>query len=189
MGLFTRLFGKVPRIAVLEVFAELPDSILTVSQVRKYAGVSKRESYLILRKLASDGLVAKVTKRDEDESYKLNQNDLRARLLVDLIPLINLGELESQIKHDMRLPDTEVLKGGFLQQPQVKERPIRVSIFPPPLGLALGTSTVRNSSPPKNPRGRWAPFEEIDSISNTYTGGELWEQKMKFSTAPQVASA
>lgn len=189
MGLFTRLFGNTPRIAVLEVFAELPDSILTVSQLRKYAGVSKRESYLILRKLASDGLVTKVSKKKESESYKLNPNDLRARSLVDLISLINLGELESQMKYDMGQPDKEILKGGFLQQSQFKERTIRVSISLAPLGLVSGTSVIVNPSFSRENRAERAFIEKQESKSIVHKGGELWEQRKKFSPAPQVASA
>ena len=50
MGAFSDIFGKVPKVLILEMFAENPNDELTVKDIIDQTGVSKRGTYLILKK-------------------------------------------------------------------------------------------------------------------------------------------
>ncbi len=104
MGAFSDIFGKVPKVLILEMFAENPDDELTVKDVIDQTGVSKRGAYLIIKKFKDTGLLTKIPGRPE--KYMLNHNDLRALTLIKAEPLLIMGKLEYEIKMDDNIPLT-----------------------------------------------------------------------------------
>ncbi len=186
MGLLSRLFGKTPRISVLEVLAEKPESLFSVSQIRKYSEISKRESYLVLRRLASEGLVIRTNKNSENESYKLNTNDLRSSVLVELLPLVNIGELEAQMKLERGLPHSELLPESIMNHKVWRAKPIElhISIYP----TVNAASTIIRQLMEQNQKS--TTLSEWSVVSrNISEGGESWKAKKQPITASPVASA
>lgn len=189
MGLLSRLFGKTPRISVLEVLAEKPNHPFTVAQIRDYSRISKRESYLILRRLASEGLVVKTNDLDQNESYRLNSNDLRSKILVELLPLINLGELESQIKFEKQIPDSELLPESILSKQLISPRVTRIFVSlgssVPATGLLYGRNQIMESIVAQRGISGENPF----NFRASSEGGEAWSREKIVSVAQHAASA
>lgn len=104
MGAFSDIFGKVPKVLILEMFAENPNDELTVKDIIDQTGVSKRGTYLILKKFKEVGLLTKISGRPQ--KYMLNRNDLRALTLIRAEPLLIMGKLEYEIKLDDNIPLT-----------------------------------------------------------------------------------
>jgi sugar-specific transcriptional regulator TrmB len=101
MGAFTDIFGKVPRVAILEILAENSDEELTVKDIIDETEVSKREAYSIIRDFIKIGLVLESGKRPK--RYGLNKNDVRAQTLIKAEPLLIMGKLEFELKLDDKL--------------------------------------------------------------------------------------
>lgn len=191
MGLFTKLFGKSPRISVLEVFATYPRRKLSVAETRIESGISKRESYLLLRMLEREGLIVKTSKKGDIESYKLNDNDLRSRMLSWLIPIINLGELEAQMKFQDGIPNSELLPESFLNpfNPTVIARPqphLILSSYP----KIKEEVKFREAAFPRSItiNNRSVPNLQIVTISKP-RGGTEWKRVITSSVASPAASA
>ena len=89
MGAFTDIFGKVPRVAILEILAENSDDELTIREIIDETEVSKRGVYLIIRDFIKNGLVLESGKRPK--KYRLNKNDLRALTLIKAIRMNTLS--------------------------------------------------------------------------------------------------
>ena len=102
MGAFSEIFGKVPRVLILEMFSEEPDDELTVKDIIEQTGISKRGAYLIIRKFLNEGLLVESGIRPK--KYMLNYNDLRARTLINAEPLLIMGKLEYELKVDKNIP-------------------------------------------------------------------------------------
>ncbi len=102
MGAFSEIFGKVPKVLILEMFSEEPDEELTVRDVIDQTGISKRGAYLIIKKFVNEGLLVESGTRPK--KYMLNYNDLRARTLINAEPLLIMGKLEYELKVDENIP-------------------------------------------------------------------------------------
>lgn len=102
MGAFSEIFGKVPRVLILEMFSEEPDEELTVKDIIDQTGISKRGAYLIIKKFVNEGLL--VESGNRPKKYMLNYNDLRARTLINAEPLLIMGKLEYELKVDENIP-------------------------------------------------------------------------------------
>ena len=105
MGAFSDIFGKVPRVAILEILAENSDDELTIREIIDETEVSKRGVYLIIRDFIKNGLVLESGKRPK--KYRLNKNDLRALTLIKAEPLLIMGKLEYELKLDDNIPINE----------------------------------------------------------------------------------
>lgn len=115
MGAFTNLFKigerQIPRVAILEAFAENPDDSLSASDIIRITGVSRRAVYLILNDLVEDGLLVlddKPGNRGAKQFY-LNPNDARASNLALIESILNVGSIESRIKEDANIPQSDAL--------------------------------------------------------------------------------
>jgi len=105
MGAFSDIFGNVPKVLILETLAENSDDDLTIRDIIEETGVSKREVYLIMRKLVKEGLVLESGGRPK--KYKLNTMDLRAITLIRAEPLLIMGKLEYELKIDDNIHKNE----------------------------------------------------------------------------------
>lgn len=120
MGAFTNLFKignrKIPRILILEAFAENPDDILSAPDIIKMTGVSRRAVYMIINDLANDGILVKVPKEKgkRTQYYGLNPNDARAANLSLIERLLSLGSIESRVKEDQGMPQSAILPNSIL---------------------------------------------------------------------------
>ncbi len=98
MGAFSDIFGKVPKVLLLEMFAENSDDYLTASDIIEETRISKRAVYLLLEKYVNEGLLIKLN--GKPKKYKLNKNDLRAIALKNIEPALVMGKLEYELKLD-----------------------------------------------------------------------------------------
>ena len=128
MGAFNDLFAprgrRIPQISVLETMAEYANQPLTAREVIEMSGVSRRGAYLILQRYIDDGILLRFPAEPGKKGvrYGLNPNDVRARTLKMLEPLLIIGALESEIKRDEGLPQTEMLGISILNQTSKVER-------------------------------------------------------------------
>lgn len=129
MGAFTNLFKignrKIPRISILEAFAENPDDALSAPDVIKMTGVSRRAVYMIINDLANDGILIKVPKErgQRTQYFGLNPNDARAANLSLIERLLNLGSVESRIKEDQGMPHSVMFPNSVLNVGLSEESP------------------------------------------------------------------
>lgn len=120
VGAFTNLFKignrKIPRISILEAFAENPDDTLSAPDIIKITGVSRRAVYMIISDLANDGILVKVPKErgQRTQYYCLNPNDARAANLSLIERLLSLGSIESRVKEDQGMPQSVILPNSIL---------------------------------------------------------------------------
>lgn len=115
MGAFSGLFGNNARVRVVEAFAENHDEALSARDIIDIAEVSRREAYLVLRKLAREGIIVPASVgRSKVRFYKLNPADIRGRMLHPLEELFTLGALESEMKRSDGIEQSMQLPGGFL---------------------------------------------------------------------------
>jgi hypothetical protein len=98
MGAFSDIFGKVPKVLILEMFAENPNDELTIRDIIDQTEVSKRGAYLIVKKFEKTGILIELP--GKPKKYILNHNDLRAKTLINAEPLLILGKLEYELKLD-----------------------------------------------------------------------------------------
>lgn len=122
MGAFSDIFGKVPKVKVLETFAENPNDALSAPEVSRATGVTKKAVYMIVRKYVSDGILTKENK-DGVEVYRLNKNDLRAYTLIKIEPLMIIGKLEFGLKSDENILQSDMYPDSYLKSlfsPQIK---------------------------------------------------------------------
>ncbi len=112
MGAFSDIFGKVPKVLILETLAENSDDELAIRDIIDETGVSKRGVYLIIRNFMKEGLVLESGKRPK--KYKLNKKDLRAITLIRTEPLLIMGKLEYELKLDKNIPLNEVYPESYL---------------------------------------------------------------------------
>lgn len=108
MGAFSDIFGDVPKVLVLEMFAENPNDELSVRDIIDQTKVSKRGVYLIVRKFKKSGLLIELPVKPR--KYMLNFNDLRVRTLVKAEPLLIMGKLEYELKMDNNIYPSEIFK-------------------------------------------------------------------------------
>lgn len=101
MGAFSDIFGKVPKVLLLEMFAENPDDELTASDVIYQTEISKRAVYYLLQKYVDEGLIISIKGRPN--KFRLNYNDLRALALKQMEPVMIMGKLEAELKIDQNI--------------------------------------------------------------------------------------
>ncbi len=101
MGAYSDIFGNVPKVLLLEMFAENPEDELTASDIIEETGISKRETYLLLEKFVKEGLI--VVKNGRPKRYQLNRNDLRANVLENAESLLIMGKIEAELKIDKHI--------------------------------------------------------------------------------------
>ncbi len=101
MGAFSDIFGKVPGVLLMEMFTENADDELTANDIIEQTGISKRETYLLLKKFVKEGLI--VVKNIRPKRYKLNKNDLRSSVLENAESLLIIGKIEAELKIDDRI--------------------------------------------------------------------------------------
>jgi DNA-binding transcriptional ArsR family regulator len=104
MGSLVSLFGKSPRVAILEAFAEDPDLEFSAPEIARETEVSRRGVYMHLRKLLREGVIVPSRKVGKGWYYRLNENDRRAKILPFLDSVVTLGRIESAIKADEGIP-------------------------------------------------------------------------------------
>jgi len=100
MGSLVDLFGKSPRVAILEAFAEDPDIEFSAPEIARETGVSRRGVYIHLRKLLREGVLIPSQKVGKGWYYRLNRNDRRGEILPLLDSVVTLGRIERSIKVD-----------------------------------------------------------------------------------------
>lgn len=110
-GGFTKLFGHVPKVAIIEAFSQNFDFELTATEIREISGISKRATYLIISNLVKDGLL--LEKKNRPKLFSLNMNDIRAKTLAIVEPMLELGNLESLMKDEIGLPQSSILPEGI----------------------------------------------------------------------------
>lgn len=109
MGTFTSLLGKSPRVAILEVFAANPEEHFSVPEIVRESGISKRGTYIHVRKLEDEGIIKKSRKEGKCWYYTINENDRRGEILPFLESFLTLGRIEREIKRDEGIPPGEPL--------------------------------------------------------------------------------
>ncbi len=107
MGAFADFFGTSPRVWVVEAFAENPDDELSVPEIVRITGVSKRAAYMHVRKLVDEGILVESSKRGKCNYYRFNEMDTRGQALTFLERALVLGGLERQIRLDEGIPFKE----------------------------------------------------------------------------------
>ncbi len=118
MGAFSEIFGKVPKVLILETLTENSDDELTIREIIDETNVSKRGTYLIIEKLVKEGLV--IENGTRPKKYTLNKNDLRALTLIGAEPLLIQGKLEYELKVDDNIPLTELYKDPYIDNNSIK---------------------------------------------------------------------
>ena len=120
MGAFSNLFAtgdrKIPRIAVIEIFAEHPDTPLTAPEVERMSEVSRRAVYMIIKDFVEEGILVQMPPEKPARStrYALNPHDLRAETLKRMEVLLTIGQLEAEIKRDEGVPQGEMWGGSIM---------------------------------------------------------------------------
>jgi len=104
MGSFTNLFGKSPRVVVVEAFAENPESELSVPEIQRISGKNKRSLYAHIEKLLHEGIIIKKRKEGKCQFFGFNPEDPRGEALIFLESMLVKGNLEQQIKKDEGIP-------------------------------------------------------------------------------------
>jgi hypothetical protein len=107
---------RLPRVAVLEVFVENPDSPLSAPEVEDSSGVSRRAAYYIINDLVKEGLLVKIPKKGITQLYALNSNDVRSSPLVYIEKLLTIGRLEAEMKREEGLDQSELLEESILSE-------------------------------------------------------------------------
>lgn len=134
MGAFTDLFGYIPKVKVLEAFAENPDDALSAPEVERMTDVSRRAAYLIIKHYVDSGVITPAgNKGQTPRRFRLNPNDLRSRTVQEMERLITLGSIQSEIKARLKVPQEEPLPLGVVSQL-------------PTILVAIGWRTVTPSS-------------------------------------------
>jgi predicted transcriptional regulator len=104
MGTFVKLFGRSPRVAIIEAFSENPDSDLSVPEVVRISGISRRAVYMHVRKMLKEGILIKTKKVGKGLYFKFNSEDPRGEALAYLESVLTLGSIEHNIRRDENTP-------------------------------------------------------------------------------------
>ena len=81
MGSFTKTFGGSARVRIIDVFAENPEDDLSAPRIMEMTGISRRNVYLVLEALMTEGILVKGRRIGKCDHYLLNPSDLRSRNL------------------------------------------------------------------------------------------------------------
>lgn len=104
MGTFVKLFGRSPRVAIVEAFSENPDDDLSVPEIVKITGISRRAVYMHVRKMLKEGLIVTSRKVGKGLYFKFNSEDPRGEALAQLESVLTLGNIEQKIRKDEGIP-------------------------------------------------------------------------------------
>ena len=152
MGTLTNMMGRLPRLMVLEAFAENPFDTLSAPEIEEMTGVSRRSAYLIVKKLTHEGILIRSKIKDESAAitYSLNPNDIRSKLLPRIERLLTIGMIESELKQDMGLEQADPYPYGLLNQGripiplksiEIHEQILAGANFFPPIERMIPSST------------------------------------------------
>ncbi len=72
---FTEVFGRSPRVRLLEFLADHIDFDYTVSQLREFTGISRPTIYNLLKELGKEGMVAPTRVVGDSPFFKLNMDN------------------------------------------------------------------------------------------------------------------
>jgi hypothetical protein len=114
---------KLPRVSVIEAFVENPEYQLSAPDVERITGVSRRAAYYIIQQLVGEGILVKRPRLIRPQQYGLNEKDIRTNSLIQVERLLTIGKLESEIKKDRGLEQSDFLAGSLL--PYLGEIPQR----------------------------------------------------------------
>ncbi len=160
MGAFTYLFGAKPRVAVLEAFSENPDDELSVPEIVRMTGVSKRAAYMHVERLVEEGLLVKSRKEGKTDFYAFNKNDARAEALVYLEGVLILGSLERQIRVDEGIAPEMPFPYIIRRRPRIRFQEKNVE-------EAIATATLTEVRPQTESFGFPAGSDETTELSPT----------------------
>jgi len=118
-GGFTKLFGRVPKVAIIEAFAQNFDFEMSASEIQDISGISKRATYLIISKLVGEGIL--LEKKNRPKLFSLNMNDVRGKTLAVMEPMLEMGGLESFMKSEMGIPQSSMLPEGIMENTEYLE--------------------------------------------------------------------
>lgn len=142
---------------MLEAFAENSEDELSVPDIVRTTGVSKRAAYIHVRQLLEEGVLAKSSKRGKCDFYTFDEEDPRGTALTFLESVLVLGRLERQIRIDEAIPfDRQFPYRWFYRrepeiEPQMQLTPL---VGTPTVALRLKTEggpTRRKVRPPFSP--------------------------------------
>ena len=113
MGVLTDLLGRLPRLQVLEVFAENPDYAFSAPEIERAAQVARRTAYIHLPALVEEGILVidKEGGLADPLRYRLNPADIRALYLPLLENVVASGKLEAELRADLTLEPSDPLPG------------------------------------------------------------------------------
>ena len=131
MGAFNDLFAPrnkdIPQISVLETVVHYAGTPLTAREIIEMSEVSRRAVYQILVRYVEDGVLVELPPEEggRGKRFGLNPNDVRARLLRILEPLLAIGQLESELKREEGRPQKDslpmsILNEGFDDRPNCR---------------------------------------------------------------------
>jgi hypothetical protein len=103
MGTLVKLFGKSPRVRIVEAFSENPEEEFSAPEIELITGVARRSAYTHMEKLTSDGLIIKTKKVGKCNYYMLNKADTRGKYLPMFESIFTMGNIENAIKRDIGL--------------------------------------------------------------------------------------
>ena len=117
MVAFSSIFGETARVKIVETLAENSGEPMTVREIKDTAGVSRMEAHLVVRKLTSEGIITEIPSEGrEGKRYSPNLNDIRGKALPFLEKIFTLAALESEMKADENIAQSEPLPTGFLTE-------------------------------------------------------------------------
>lgn len=124
MGSFSSIFGKLPKVLVLEAFAEDPEEQYSAPEIMRITGISRRAAYLIIQHFLKEGLLNFSERKRGTKYYRLNPSDLRAVILTRLEPILTMGGIEKDLKIEEQIPLTEKYPNSYIfdliQPPKLK---------------------------------------------------------------------
>lgn len=172
MGAFSDVFGYIPKVTVLEAFAENPDSGLTAPEVARITGVSRRAVYLIVKHYLDEGILARFGKGSTTpRTYALNRNDLRAITIARMENFLTLGSIQAEIKHMRGIRLTDALPVGIVARTPVISTSI-IRVLPNP-EIAQASAGERVMDPSAGTEGPWT--ETTSSQSRPFVTIEIPE--------------
>ncbi len=94
-SIFLDIFGDTPLLRVIEFFLTYPQFDYTKSYVAKEAGISRITMEKIWSELIKKDIIIKARNIGNAQTYKLNREDPRVRVLMKTVLELSRGYLES----------------------------------------------------------------------------------------------
>lgn len=108
-SIFLDTFGDTPFLRVIEFFITYPQFDYTKSFVAKEAGISRITIEKIWKELITKGVIIKARKIGNSQTYRLNKEDSRVKVLMKTALDLSKGYLQSlkkplKQKHNIAIP-------------------------------------------------------------------------------------